>query len=230
MNYSFKQNKYSKWYFNIIKKRKILSFEGYAEIHHILPKSLGGTNEAENLVKLTAREHFICHLLLTKIVNGHDTYLMLSAVSWMVRTTDTRKNRYIPRASILYEFARNSYEKIRQDKTKKKISESLQRYYQENPERRSKISDSMSKIHTGRKKTDQHKQRIGDAHRNIPKSLEQREKIANSVSQHVKNTIWINDGRSNKRILAHEQIPTGYVRGRLMSQNHIQKMIINRTH
>ena len=39
----------------------------YTECHHIIPKSLGGTNDKNNLVELLAREHFICHLLLTKM-------------------------------------------------------------------------------------------------------------------------------------------------------------------
>lgn len=36
----------------------------YVEQHHITPKCLGGTNESDNLVFLTAREHFIAHHLL----------------------------------------------------------------------------------------------------------------------------------------------------------------------
>jgi hypothetical protein len=39
----------------------------YYENHHILPKCLGGLNNNENLVLLTAREHFLCHKLLTYI-------------------------------------------------------------------------------------------------------------------------------------------------------------------
>ena len=39
----------------------------YTETHHIIPKCLGGSNEHENLVVLTAKEHFVCHYLLTKI-------------------------------------------------------------------------------------------------------------------------------------------------------------------
>lgn len=38
------------------------------ELHHIIPKSLGGTNESSNIVRLTPREHFIAHALLTKMV------------------------------------------------------------------------------------------------------------------------------------------------------------------
>lgn len=36
----------------------------YFERHHIIPKCLGGSNLKENLVLLTAKEHYICHLLL----------------------------------------------------------------------------------------------------------------------------------------------------------------------
>lgn len=60
---------YKKIYQNIIDKRKLETPESYTETHHILPKSLGGSDEPENLVKLTAREHFICHYLLAKMFN-----------------------------------------------------------------------------------------------------------------------------------------------------------------
>ena len=46
-------------------KRK--EFNGYSEIHHIIPKSLGGKDSKDNLVKLSAKEHFIAHRLLAKI-------------------------------------------------------------------------------------------------------------------------------------------------------------------
>jgi Straboviridae homing endonuclease len=39
----------------------------YYEDHHVKPKCLGGNNDKENLVLLTAREHYICHKLLTYI-------------------------------------------------------------------------------------------------------------------------------------------------------------------
>lgn len=38
----------------------------YLETHHILPRSLGGKDTKENLVNLTAREHFLAHLLYEK--------------------------------------------------------------------------------------------------------------------------------------------------------------------
>jgi hypothetical protein len=47
------------------KKRDDVS--GYTEKHHILPKSLGGSNAKNNIVTLTGREHFLAHMLLAKI-------------------------------------------------------------------------------------------------------------------------------------------------------------------
>lgn len=41
--------------------------EGYCEKHHIVPRCMGGTNAKENLVYLTAKEHFLCHKLLVRI-------------------------------------------------------------------------------------------------------------------------------------------------------------------
>jgi len=68
---------YQKQYNNLIKKRKnnILK-DCYYEIHHILPKSLGGKENKENLVKLTAREHWIAHKLLSKIYGGKMNYAL----------------------------------------------------------------------------------------------------------------------------------------------------------
>ena len=65
----FKQNKYSMWYYNIIDNRKknVLSENLYYEKHHIIPKSLGGSNEKENLVKLLPREHFLVHWIIIKM-------------------------------------------------------------------------------------------------------------------------------------------------------------------
>lgn len=84
----FLSNKYSKWYFQIIKNASDLIRFGYTEKHHIIPKSLGGTNSKENLVRLTAREYFIAHHLLTKMTEGSDKKKMQKAL-WILRHTKT---------------------------------------------------------------------------------------------------------------------------------------------
>ena len=58
---------YKRIHDQIINRAKKRVLEGYKEKHHIVPKSMGGGNEQENIIELTAREHFIIHQLLVKI-------------------------------------------------------------------------------------------------------------------------------------------------------------------
>ena len=72
---------YRRIYDQLIKKRqkKVLNKPDYYETHHIIPRCLGGSNKKSNLVRLTAREHFIAHYLLAKIHGGRlwvPVYLM----------------------------------------------------------------------------------------------------------------------------------------------------------
>ena len=60
----FKNNKYKSWHDAIINKALNRKIKGYLEKHHILPRSLGGSDNKDNLVELTAKEHFIVHMLL----------------------------------------------------------------------------------------------------------------------------------------------------------------------
>lgn len=92
----FLQNKYRYFYYSIIDRalsREILA--GYIERHHIIPRSLGGADTPDNIVALTAREHFICHWLLTKMVEGRARSKMFKALSsmlsWQSGTQDRHK-------------------------------------------------------------------------------------------------------------------------------------------
>ena len=78
-------NKYNTWYNNITKNAKNRTLTGYIERHHIIPRSLGGSDEADNLVNLTAREHFICHWLLIKMYTGESRAKMIYALNGMKR-------------------------------------------------------------------------------------------------------------------------------------------------
>lgn len=49
--------------------RKLLSGSGL-HLHHIIPRSMGGTDEGVNIAILTPREHYIIHWLLFKIHGG----------------------------------------------------------------------------------------------------------------------------------------------------------------
>lgn len=85
-------NKYTACYTRIITRAQERSqLNGYSEMHHIIPKSLGGSNKKENLVKLTAKEHFICHLLLTKMTNSNS---MIFAAWKMANQNNKFQERY----------------------------------------------------------------------------------------------------------------------------------------
>ena len=100
---------YHRIYNSIIETRKNNPVScGYFEVHHILPKSLGGTNTKENLVSLTAREHFICHFLLTKMFkkNTCKWYKMIHAFM-MLKASSKDQKRYSN--SRLYESRRKFF-------------------------------------------------------------------------------------------------------------------------
>ena len=77
---------YQKIYDNLMEKRLENPPTGKFERHHIVPRSLGGSNNDDNIVKLTYREHFMAHLLLCKIYKpkgGEDYKKMLFAINQM---------------------------------------------------------------------------------------------------------------------------------------------------
>lgn len=86
-------NKYSKLYYKITANAKQRIIEDYTELHHIIPQSIGGSNDKENLVELTAREHFICHWLLIKMTEGDERGKMLYALQGM-KAENKFQNRY----------------------------------------------------------------------------------------------------------------------------------------
>lgn len=64
--------KYEKIYIDLINNARQKTYTGYCENHHIIPKSIGGSDEVGNLVLLSAREHFVAHQLLVKIFPKND--------------------------------------------------------------------------------------------------------------------------------------------------------------
>ena len=99
----FIDNKYKTWYYAIIQKAKTrLEIDGYFEKHHIVPKCLGGTDDLVNLVKLTSREHYVCHRLLVKMVAGQAKYKMDSAVFMMALQSRNHKGERLTVSSRQY--------------------------------------------------------------------------------------------------------------------------------
>ena len=73
----------------ILSKKKLNRYLGDGnnyDLHHILPRSLGGTDNEDNLVLLTYKEHFIAHKLLLKIFPGKAMrsalFIMMNAINF----------------------------------------------------------------------------------------------------------------------------------------------------
>jgi hypothetical protein len=75
--------KYQRWYDQIVERGRFRALDCYKERHHINPRSFGGTDDDQNLVDLTYREHFLVHWLLTKICVGRQKRLMVHALHSM---------------------------------------------------------------------------------------------------------------------------------------------------
>jgi hypothetical protein len=86
---------YSKVYFSTIEKAVHRGWKKARgrERHHIIPQSLGGSNNKINLVYLSCREHFLCHWLLVKMTQGEYYHKMVYALMGM-RAENEHQERY----------------------------------------------------------------------------------------------------------------------------------------
>lgn len=87
---------YAKLYESLIEARRSKGIpQGYKEVHHIVPRSFGGSDDPTNLVALTAREHFVAHRLLAKMYPDtgmvHAVYKMACSNLTMKRFTVTSR-------------------------------------------------------------------------------------------------------------------------------------------
>jgi hypothetical protein len=76
-------SKYSRCYLAIIERAQNRWSEKpigiYTEKHHIIPRCMGGSNDALNISYLTAKEHFVCHQLLYRAAPKEFKYKLLYA-------------------------------------------------------------------------------------------------------------------------------------------------------
>lgn len=163
-------NKYSVWYHNIIQRaqERTLPETTYSELHHVIPRSLGGTDDARNLARLTAKEHFVCHHLLPKMLTGQAKHKMIHAAVLMASVANdhqTYRHKVTARVhAYLREQQRNIFKGIPLSaEHKAKISKSLKGH---------KSPGMLGKKHSAATKAKQSASTKGQTH-----SLETREKL-----------------------------------------------------
>ena len=118
---------YSKIYNKIVSRAESRKLTCYTEKHHILPKCMGGSNEIENICILTAREHFLCHMLLCEI--HPKEYKLKHALFLMAVGKQKIKEKQYIIGSRVYERLRKEYsqmltgvEQSKETKLKKSIA------------------------------------------------------------------------------------------------------------
>ena len=129
---------YTKLYEKLIHNAKERDMvDGYTEIHHIIPKSEGGSNDKDNLVVLTGREHFIAHKILWMETPTNysraATYHMMSnhrGIKWgatyeEVRKVFTGENHPLRQEKNRIKQLESVMGKPKSDEHKKKISQAL---------------------------------------------------------------------------------------------------------
>lgn len=171
---------YEKHYNNLILKAKnrILEKNIYRERHHIIPRSEGGPDIKENIVELTAREHFLAHWLLYRIApentsRAHSFWRMCRGRGKVL------PENWITISSRVYEEARLAHSKAIASRLKG----------------RKKSAEHVAKVATanrGKKRTEEARNRMSEAAKKrgiVPqfyklreKSVEAREKQKISVA------------------------------------------------
>lgn len=155
------QNKYTRVYDLIVTRAQSRTLSTYTESHHIIPKSLGGSNDASNLVDLTPREHFICHRLLVKMTEGIAKRKMAYGL-WAMTMANKKQDRIVINSRL--------FEKIRTDRIAAQIGvpHSRERIEKIRASNTGKIQSEATKrkraeARTGFKNTDATKQKMKES-------------------------------------------------------------------
>ena len=100
---------YQKHYSTIMLRARlrVRSRAAYYERHHVVPRCMGGKDNKENLVLLSAREHFVAHQLLAKMHPWHcGLQLAVAAMSWgLGRRLNNRRYEWVRRRSAKVQAA-----------------------------------------------------------------------------------------------------------------------------
>lgn len=155
--------------------------QNYKETHHILPKSLGGENDQTNLIKLTARQHFIAHWMLWKIYRNHKMTLAFWSMRMIKGDRDFKIN------SKTYQLLKEEHSLIQSEHMKLN-----------NPMKNLLTSDKIRKHRLGKSLSEETKQKISESTKGRPKSEETKRKMSESSKGKPKSESHKQSLRNNR--------------------------------
>ena len=188
-------DKYTRWYNQITDRARNRIIEDYTETHHIKPRSLGGTDDVHNLVDLTAREHFICHWLLTKMTTGENRAKMIYALNGMKRSNKFAQRYETKITARVYERLKKEFSVIHSATMKGRkpwnvgipITEEQREKNRKSATGKKRSAEAIAKTvakQTGQKRSQETKDKISAALKGKsknPKPEEEKIRISNSL-------------------------------------------------
>lgn len=192
------------------------------ERHHVVPKSVDGTNDASNLTWLTVREHFLAHWLLTKMYVGEPKVKMVHAFRMMC----VKQPRGRRCTSHLFKYARQSWLTLVKNKEFRKVVAEKSSgntnvrgtkwwFNGETGQYTRKIEcPGEGWIRKGRPSTDKQRKIVSELSRGRVVSESTRQKISAKAKRRPSNnkgTIWIINNEGVRKRSAPDKIPDGFV-------------------
>lgn len=154
----------------IIDRARNRTLMGYREKHHVIPRCMGGVDTADNLVELTAREHFIIHKLLVEI---YPDVVKLVYAYWMMsrNVSNSKYNREYRVSNRDYERAKTLFSEVSSIRQKGKS-------LSEEHKQKLRIAAKTRKTRIPITHSEETKQKLSALWKGTTRSIEDRKKIS----------------------------------------------------